>query len=537
MSVIPSRAVRAFLKRPRRDLRRYKKLSNREVDGLRDKLKYRPPIWKKLHKHQKVCLYLGLRAKRFAFFMDTGTGKTLLSIALARHLQRSAGKRFLVLVPAKINVTEWLREAKKHCPNLEVSRLSGPSAKKWEQLESSKAAVTVTTYAGLVRMVCNMKEVQRRGKEPQQKLVPASRLVNKVARVFDGLILDESTEASGHHSLQFRICRALSKKLEYFYILTGTPFGRDPTPLWAQLFLVDHGETLGQTLGLFRAAFFNTTENYWGGFEHKFKKKEWPKLHRLLANRSIRYEVDAADLPEVVRIQKLVRLPQDVQAYYDKAKDQLIAAHGNYREMKNMFLRMRQISSGFLGYLDDEQGIRAEYEFTPNPKLDLLLSIIQSIRPDRKVVVFHDFTFSGSMICRELEKLGIGFARVYGKTEDPDAERERFENDPNCRVIVLNSAVGAFGLNLQFARYLIFYESPVRLITRKQAERRVERQGSHHERVFIYDLLVRGTVDQQIREYHRQGTELFEAIVNGTVRGLGGSSGQDRPRTRKKRPR
>ena len=46
-------------------------------------------------------------------------------------------------------------------------------------------------------------------------------------------------------------------------------------------------------------------------------------------------------------------LGEDAETYYRKAKDAIIAAKGNYRETKNAFLRMRQISSGFVGFHDE----------------------------------------------------------------------------------------------------------------------------------------------------------------------------------------
>jgi hypothetical protein len=50
----------------------------------------------------------------------------------------------------------------------------------------------------------------------------------------------------------------------------------------------------------------------------------------------------------------------------------------------------------------------------------------------------------------------------------------------------------------------------------KQSKRRIRRQGSKHARVFFYYLTVKGTVDQQILDAHKQGIDLFQAVVEGT---------------------
>jgi SNF2 family DNA or RNA helicase len=297
------------------------------------------------------------------------------------------------------------------------------------------------------------------------------------------------------------------------FVLTGTPFGRDVTDLWAQMHLVDNGHSIGETLGLFRAAFFKQKDSYWGGFEYTFDKKMDKELKRCLAHASIRYEANAADLPSVVPIVKKVSLLEEAEAYYAKARAQIIAAKGNHREMKNAFLRMRQISSGFIGYHDDEAGTKAQFVFDEKPKLDMLLSIIASIREDRKIIVFNEFIFSGQSIARELTDMKVKHVHVYGGTKNPEAAIRQFNNDPKTRVLILQNSM-VKGLNIQIAQYGIFYESPVAVIDRKQAWRRVERQHSAHRRVFIYDLVTRGTMDEKILLFHKQGADLFKALMS-----------------------
>jgi SNF2 family DNA or RNA helicase len=278
------------------------------------------------------------------------------------------------------------------------------------------------------------------------------------------------------------------------------------------MFLVDWGQSLGENLGLYRATLFKEKPNYWSGFpEYEFDKKKTGLLNRFLAHRSIRYKAAEADLPKVRPISKYVRLPTDARAYYEKARDQLRAARGNIREMENMFLRMRQISSGYVGYVDDETGAKAQFEFDHNPKMEMLLSILESIRGS-KSIVFHDFIHTGNMIVRGLKELKIKYVWIRGGIKDPAKLLHTFDNDENCDVMLLNSA-GAFGLNLQKAQYGIFYESPVPIIIRKQMERRFIRQHSLHKHVFLYDLIVEGTADEAILQMHKDGRDLFQAIV------------------------
>ena len=506
--MIPSSVTKKFLERDLKNFEVYKKLSDAQLQKKCDALPVRPPIWAKLKRHQKACFLIGAETKRFAMFLDTGTGKTCLSIALILYFVRLRhNKRVLVLVPNKANKSEWSREIRKHAPDTPFATLWGSSADKWARLERTRGIIVVETYAGMMRMMCKIVKLK---KKDGNKLDLDKSKVKKLMSLIDGLVLDESNLCKTKNKLPFRICRQISKKASIVFALSGTPFGRDPTDLWGQMYIVDQGATLGETLGLFRSAFF--IEKEWG--DYTFDKRKMGLLHRTLANGSIRFVAKESDLPTVIPIKKYIDLPNDAAAYFAKAKGALIAAKGNFSETKNAFLRMRQISSGFLGYNDDDMGIRAQFEFPENPKLESLLSTIDTIRPECKILVFHDFVFSGSIICRELEKAGVKYVRLYHKTKNTSELLTQFDKDPSIRVFVLNTA-GAYGLNLQAAQYSLFFESPVSVTLRKQMERRNERQYSDHKKIFVYDLIVVGTMDERILQFHKEGRNLFDHIIEG----------------------
>jgi SNF2 family DNA or RNA helicase len=517
MGVIARRAVVKFLERPRDDYRPFKKFSEAKLQRLCDRLPIKPPIWYKLNGDQKVCFVIGAEVGRFCFWADTGTGKTLLSIALIRYFRKLGYlDRCIVLVPNKVNKYEWAREVRKWAPKTGCVVLKGSSLTKWQQVEESDAPIIIETYAGLVRMVATLTKVKKK-KKIIHKLVIDRKQVNRLARVVQGIILDESIMVVAKRrrgSLMHRVCRQISAQGDIAFALNATPHGRDPTDLWGQMRIVDLGETLGETLGLFRAAFYTETANFWGGAEYTFKKKMGPELNRILAHRSIRIEADESTLPTRVPLRKYVSLPDDAQVLYERARGELISAHGNFREMNNAFLRMRQISSGFIGYYDDEMGTKAKYQFAQNPKLDMLTSLIESVQFDHKSIVFHDFVFSGALIERKLKDMGVGYVRLKDSKEDPLELLDRFDRDKKCRVFILNNFEG-YGLNLQAAGYGFYFESPVPVIKRKQTERRLIRQHSRLKRKFIYDLIVQGTLDERILDFHAEGKDLFEVVVNG----------------------
>lgn len=513
--------VRKFLARPRDDWRTYKKLSARKLEDMVDDLPIHPPIWSKLDHLQKTCFLIGAELRRFFFINDTGTGKTILSIALARYFWKlGLVKHVLVLVPNRINKDEWRSELQLHSPKSECLVLRGSTENKWRALENSNALFVMETYAGLSRMVSRLEKVKKKKgskSKKENRLVPDRKMVQQLIDHFQGLICDESQNAKTYGRLPFRICRRLSKTVKILFLLTGTPFNREPEEMWAQFFLVDRGYTLGETLGLFREVFYTKKERYWGGFDYKFRKKNQKLLNTLIANASISYQADKDTLPQVYERKKYIPLSSDIETYVKRAKETLKASRGNVHETKNAFLRLRQISSGFVGFSDDETGAKARFEFPKNPKMEMLLSIIETIQPKHKVIIFYDFTYSGLRIVRELrDEFKIDALHMWGGSRKPEQIRDQFRSDPAKQILVLQNQFGV-GLNVQVARYGIYYESPVSAIMRYQTRRRIERQYSQHGSVFLYDLIMRDTADEKILEFHKQGGDLMEALVRGKV--------------------
>jgi len=518
--MILKKHIKAFLSKHRDDHERYKSYSAKKLNRLAQQLPFKPPVWKRLRRAQKICFLLGVKYQGFAFFADTGVGKTLLSIALLRYFRRAGlVKKALVVVPNNINLYEWEDEILKHSPNTTYTLLDGPVEKKWHALQNDDSFIFVVSLGALSHIGTSRRKPETKAeKKRSSKQVMGfdQKKVNKLARMFNALVLDESSELGGMQTNEYRICRKVAKSAEVRFALSATPFGSDPKPLWSQMLLIDRGESLGETLGLFREAFYTSRQNFFSGFpEWTFDKRKTGKLHRILRHRSIYFDADSSDLPRVNSIIKPVHLPVDAETYYKRAKDQLIASRGNFQEMKNSFLRMRQISSGFLGFRDDEIGEKAKFVFPYNPKLEMLISYLKEVVGKHKAVVFNEFTFSGDQIAQRLKKEKIPFARIYGGTKDTKKELAAFKNDSKCRVILVQNNCGGRGLNLQMARYILYYESPTAPDLRKQTRRRVERQGSTFKSVFMVDFIVSGTHDRDIVESCMRGEDFIDQVMKG----------------------
>jgi SNF2 family DNA or RNA helicase len=475
--------------------------------------------------HQKIGFLLGLSFPQIYYIYEMGTGKTRLALRLLEYHYKTKNLQgwSVVLVKTDEAVGVWEDEIKKIGCRLPYVLLQGSSEEKWARLERFDQGLVIVTYIGYAAMVSELREVVRKGRKKRER-VPNPGLMRHFHERVDGLVADEITACGNTQSLTYEVVRGLSFAAKVRYGLAGRPFGRDPTMIWPQMYLIDHGASLGTSLGVFREAFFVKKKNYWGGpysFDYKLDKKKEPELARAIAHRSLRYSIDeCVDLPELVPMISQVPFSAEQRAYYERVTTALIKARGNFREVENAFIRMRQISSGFLGFVDDDTGEKAQIEFKQNPKLDDLMDKLDDLPEGRKAIVWHEYTWTGARICRELAKSGKKHGWLWGGTKNWNSLKNRFDNDPDFQVLVVSHKKGAFSLNLQAANYDLIFESPVSPIDREQMERRTWRQGQLR-RVFRYDLVVRNSVDVRILAFHREGADIFKALVANPQKTLG----------------
>ncbi len=423
--MIPRHTIKRFLERPLDSHQWIKQVDRRGLLTAIDGLEPKPQLTSQMHTHQLGCFLLGVSYPGFAFWLDMGTGKTLITLELLKYWRQCGRlRRALIFITSDKAFPTWEKQIVRFGINVPYRLLEGSSTDKWQQLSEFDKGLVFVSYPGAVALVSRTVLKKKKKVWELDEL-----LVTQLCTGVDAVVMDESTKASGD-SLTFKLMKKLTNRVEIRYALAGRPFGRDPTRLWAQHYLVDRGETLGETLGLFRSAFFVAVKNYWGGpfsFDYKFKNNLRPVLSRLIQHRSIAYGADECiDLPKVLPIIEEVAFPQEAAAYYKRAVESIIESKKTtMREMKNIFLRMRQLSSGFVGFKDDETGERAQIEFDDNPKFDRLMELLGELPEDRKAVVFYAFTVSGRKIAAAAKELNPIW--LWSGTKDWRSDLHRFE--------------------------------------------------------------------------------------------------------------
>lgn len=515
--LIARQAVASFLDREFDSHLWMKQLTEQQLHRELCSMRVQPYFKTKPWKHQLVCFLIGLTYPRFLFLLDMGLGKSKLIMDLITQRQREGKLRgALITVPRVINMDSWSDDLLLHS-DLEPWPVNVEDIEaKWELLSNPRGDVTMIDYQGLHWALCKRKG--GRGKGSRTLVVDEGR-VARVQKLYNFIGIDESHKLSNHQSIWFMLMRRLTQTAEYTYAMTGTLFGREVEDIWPQFFLVDRGETFGENMGLFRSSFFDAKPKQWGRGENYIYRPSMDRtLNKMLQHRSLRYdEHEVHDLPERVQRVEQFEMSVEQREYYMMALEGFINAQGNHEEMDGQWTRMRQIASGFYAW-KDESGSHV-HRFKRNPKLEGTERMLDEIGTRSKVVIVHHYTETGRLICDRLKALGIGFEWFYGGTKDKSASRRRFMEDSSCRVFVMNAEAGGTGNDglQKVARYMFLYETPTSPTTRQQTIKRIHRPGQQM-RTFIYDMVMRQSLDAGILNDIKEMRDTYDSVVKGTRR-------------------
>lgn len=513
-------ALRDYFERPLDNFDWIKTATQDQLIDQFAELEYVPDLKTEPWTHQLACIYIGICFPQFLYLLDMGTGKTKIVLDLAQYYKDIGEvKKVLVVVPTVLNVGEWEDEVKKHS-NLRYVALHG-SKEVREAALASEGDVYVINYDGLQTVMADFQVVTgtkaKRTKGGKQKKARKinDKLVRAFVRNFQMVIYDEIHEAKNPESLVYRLCNRITNACKVRYGLTGTPFGRDPADFWAEFYLIDKGDTLGKTMGLFRGAYFNVKNSYWGGKEYTFDKRKQDKLNKMIRNRSIVYSEDECqNLPPKVHKEIHIQLKDDCLAAYRLIVEQAENARMNQEEKENTYLKLREICSGFQ-YFKTEKGEKTTIRFSNNEKVEALQNVLDDMPPNKKLVIFHVFNESGSIIVDYLKAKKIKYAAINSTTKkDPVAEKKRFQTDIKCKVIVVNIASGSSGLNFQMANYTIYWEPTDRPIWYRQSIKRTNRGGQKFT-TFYYHFFVKNSIEERVRSFLEEGDSLYKALLRG----------------------
>ncbi|MCL2345697.1 MAG: DEAD/DEAH box helicase, partial [Desulfobulbus sp.] len=429
-----------------------------------------------------------LRAQNLSGILadDMGLGKTAQTLAhlLLEKEEGRLDRPALIVLPTSL-IFNWKHEAARFAPDLRVLSLHGPERKS-RFAEIPEHDVALTTYPLLWRDADDL--MQHR---------------------YHLLILDEAQTVKNAQSRSAEAVRKIEAR--HRLCLTGTPLENHLGELWSQFDFLLPG-------------FLGSSRQFTRHWRTPIEKQGDSERRQLLARRIRPFilrrkkEDVAEELPPKTIIVRSVELEggqrdlyETVRAAMDaKVRDE-IAQKGFARSqivILDALLKLRQVCC-------DPRLVRATAakKVKERAKLDLLMAMLPELVDEgRRILVFSQFTSMLALIQQDLDEAGIAYVTLTGDTVDRETPIRRFQ-EGEAPVFLISLKAGGVGLNLTAADTVIHYDPWWNPAVENQATDRAHRLGQDKP-VFVYKLIVRGSIEEKILALQERKAELAAGILS-----------------------
>jgi superfamily II DNA or RNA helicase len=435
---------------------------------------------------------------------EVGLGKTIeAGMILKEYLLRGIVKSVLVLTPASL-VGQWQ-----------------------EELETKFDIACTTTHDTLLRS-------DPKRFWSQDRLVASLALARRsehaahiLGRSFDLVIVDEAHHLRDRTSQGYKLVDALNKR--FVLLLSATPVQNDLTELYNLLTLLKPG--IFKTLKEFRAAYMTA------GKPRQPANSE--RLRELMRDAMVRNTraVVALKLPRRHAVTICADgTEREAAAYRElEAAVRRLAAEGVNRLALRHLLgaagsspaaaaaAVRRLSGR---HVDAALHALAQKwaAIGVGGKEAALLDLLWKNPEEKKLVFVHyheTLEHLGALLARE----GFAYARFEGALSGSAKDAAVAEFRERVPVLLCTES-GGEGRNLQFCNTVINFDVPWNPMAIEQRIGRIDRIGQQRE-VFVFNLVSRGTLEQQILALLDEKISMFELVV-GEVGAILGGLDEDR---------
>lgn len=459
--------------------------AEKEVERLKEKgYQGEHPL---LMEHQATCLAIAEKMPWYAFFLETGTGKTLLGLSIIRE---KPYVKWLVVCPKAIIKTAWLDDAAKFYPDMKIIPYNR-SLKRTTYREYQLKWGTQQPEQAADVLVCNYESFRIMRDE-------------FLALGVQGVIFDESVKIKNPSASVTKAAIQFADKMVYRYILSGIPAPNSELEYFTQLQVVDPG-IFGTNFWRFRSNYFEPLDYFQSKWE--LKPEMARQFYNSLAKRSIvKRKKDCLDLPELVAVRRNIVLSPSAMKYYremhrtrvlELLKDGATVIAPNKLAQ---LMKLRQITSGFI--IDNEDTPKMLHK----EKLKELLEVLDELGGSQ-AIIWCNFR---NEIERIKEVLGDKAVTAYGDTKDIDSSIDKFKAG-EAQYIIANPKTLKYGVTLTNASYAIYYSLSYSYDDFAQSRDRIHRYGQTNKATLIF-LLAEGTIDEVLYDVLMQKKTKDEAM-------------------------
>ena len=383
-----------------------------------------------------------------ALFDEQGLGKSKQLVdAVKENIDAGAIDGALIVCPNTLKAT-WAEEIEKHSGLKYAVFGAGRSARR-VAFRSLRAAFYVINYEAVAAELAGLRALLR---------------FKRMA-----FVLDESHRIKSPGANVTKAVHSLRRDAARRYVMTGTPVANKPEDLWAQIFFLDDGRSLGSDFRAFRERFC-TPE---GGYTNVDELRE-----RLAAICLRREKAGTLDLPPKTLTYVNVTLAGQQARLYDELRRNLavwirdmsgaeILAHAE--NILARLVRLAQLAS-------NPTLLDSSYSETP-AKFVILDELLRGYlaEPTEKAIVWTSFVGNISALLRRLERYKPVALHGEMDTSSRNAAVRAFKNNAAVRLMIANPAAAREGLTLTQARTAIYVDRTFNLVDFLQSQDRIHR--------------------------------------------------------------
>lgn len=437
-----------------------------------------------LMRHQQLAREIAQYRDRYAFFYDTRTGKTPLSLAIMLDdIKKHPSHKWLVVCPLILIENAWIEDASTFVPELKVVNCHASTKKKRLERIASDANIYVTNTESFVSYRTYFDD-----------------------KHFEGCIIDESSDMKSPSSKVSKELVDFAQTVNRFYLLSGTPAPNGEHEYYMQLRAVDY-YGIQQSYSQFKEYFFvNLSFN--------------PQYDKLAVRPDRREELLALIKKYAIYVDKEDVLTTPGRTFHEVEFEMPDALKKHYSKMKNkLYLevqdglqitapstaaklnKLNQITSGFVidtqaikenkFYDEDRQEVYLLDDYRFHKLQELLDS--GSCRGEQ-VLIWANYRQEFEII---MDMLGDKCRCIYGGTSiaDKNAAISAFKCG-DIQYLVANPASADKGLTLTNSHISIYFSLNYSYELFKQSMERIygdiKKQPKHCD---YYIMMAKGTID------------------------------------------
>jgi SNF2 family DNA or RNA helicase len=427
---------------------------------------------------------------------DVGTGKTIMTLTtLNQWFTCKAIKRVIVFAPKLVCTDVWAQEAQlwAHLNNgiMHIGCAAGLSEKKRIAMINDRSFnVVLLNYENMPWLM----ETYRIPPFDVAVFDEIDKMKDRTTNRFKGRKWkDKETKEKRWYDGM----RKYRKHFKTHIGLTGTPTSNHLTDLWAQMFIIDGGKSLGKSYDKFIRKYFYPAD---------YMQHDWrplpgaeKQIYEAISDFTFRIERDE-EIPPIVNLPpRYVDMPNDILKMYKKYEREYIMQmeNGDFVESPHAaaaYGKLRQIANGFV-YANKKPGDKEPpktYKFHTF-KFNHLDSLISELQGQQLLIVYHFKEQLAELQRRykDLEYLGGGVNLTQAR------EIMARWNDGELNKLAIHPMSAGHGLNLQKsgAHHICMLTQPESAGLAEQVIGRLRRTGNEAKSVFIHTILTANTID------------------------------------------